>query len=373
MRHSIRCLGTLLFLTSFFVVTAGAAPKPPTENYHPIRFLDSRIEALKAEVLARPGITLRRPAQEIHTRAVRNDWLKNIYAIGLVEASDFTRLTSDKAIMGALIEAFTGEAGFKFHPKTMGLKYFLAKHKLVDAKHSLIRDRAKVEAALKDEFPHGYIVKPAAGINSYGKSKGFYFKMDKFVRDLLAEDSPVYQPADFAAPFHSELLNTVASGEFLILQENVVLAAGVGQVLQPTDFVEVRVHTFEKTALPEATFPRWAETKVKVDKKDLDRATAFVEDFLRILPEQFVARQAWSVDVAILNNGFLRLIDINTNRGEPEQWSGYMPRPGVLKAYTRLFEAEKNVHFAGFTGSLLRNGFGNYFKYLRKVYIDGIH
>lgn len=343
-----------------------------TDEYHPQRFFDSRIRELKNQILARPGIASPE-AREVRSGSTRNEWLKKLYGEGLVEASELTRLLSDKAIMAGLLESFLGKESEAFHPKTMGLKYFLAKHALVDAKGVLQRDEAKIKAALAGEFPHGYIVKPAAGINSEGKSKGFYFKMDKFLADLVREDSPVYSPADFQTPFVSPLLGVVASGEMLILQENVVLAAGAESPLTTKEFAEVRAHTFEDKLVAGATYSRWAESKVKVTKEHFRATDELIQALLAKLPKEFLARQAFSIDVAVLANGYTRILDVNTNRGREIQWSGYMPRPGVIGAYTRHLEAEKKLHFAGLNGALLRSGWGNYLHYLKKVYVEGIY
>lgn len=348
--------------------SASAVEKIP--DYEPMRFLDQKIEKMKAEILQRKN--LRAGHLEIDSPSTRNGWLEQLYKFHIVESGELTRNLTDKLIMGRLIQSFDGPKGEHFYPKTMGLKYFLEKNGLLDAKKNLIKDRARIEAAVKKEFPHGAIVKPAAGINSMGKSKGFYFKLEKFYDDLLKPDSVLYSADQFRTPFYPDLLRGhVASGEWLILQENVVTAAGSKKVLLTKEFKEARVHTFEDKVVKGATYKRWAEMDPLEDAMAA-KVEAFVQDFLDTLPKEFLYRNAFSMDVAIMDNGIMRIIDVNTNRGMPEHWSGYLPQPRVLKWYVRHLEANNDIHFTGFDGFLLRNGLGNYLKYLKKYYIEGI-
>ena len=111
----------------------------------------------------------------------------------------------------------------------------------------------------------------------------------------------------------------------------------------------------------------------QISKEQLAKAGEFTQAMLDKLPNGFVKSQAWGLDVAVLDNGVLRIIDINCNRGKTGQWSGYMSRPNVLGAYTRHIEANLPVHFAGLSGFLLRNDAGNVYKYFKKRYVEGIY
>jgi hypothetical protein len=175
----------------------------------------------------------------------------------------------------------------------------------------------------------------------------------------------------FKTPFTSEMLHKVVSGEFMILQENIITAAGIKKPLETKDFMEVRLHTYEGHVLPGATYNRWKEADGKKNTEAMRaEAETFLQEFLDQLPKEFLAQQAWSVDIAVLDNGVKRIIEFNTNRGLAGHWSGFMSRPDVLGAYTRYFEAHENVRFAGFGGVLLRNNKANFFKFLRKKYIE---
>lgn len=363
-------LGAVLAVCS--VLFMPGAQAADSNKLSPVEFLDQRVAALKASFDARDGEPVVFPDQKaIDTEATRNAWLKKLYSLGVVEASELTKMTSDKLLMAKMIEVYAGEKSYRFHPKTIGLKYFLQKADLLAADKSIKATKEEIQAAIMKEFPMGYIVKPAAGINSQGKGSGFYFSNKKFLRDLLKEDSPLYQKEEYYKPYYTDLLKTVASGEKLILQENVILAAGYKKVLKAKEFVEVRVHTLANKVIPFGSYARWKETNDRTSQKTLDDASKFTQDFLNSLPKSFTNKMAWGIDVAALDNGALRILDINTNRGREKQWSGYMSRPGVLGAYTRYIEDRHNVRFAGVSGFFLRNNVANYPKYLYKKYVEG--
>jgi hypothetical protein len=72
------------------------------------------------------------------------------------------------------------------------------------------------------------------------------------------------------------------------------------------------------------------------------------------------------VDVAVLDNGEMRITDVVTNRGKPIQWSSYLEQPRVIGAYARHFETYYGLRFQGISGSLIRHNFANYFPYWEK-------
>ena len=69
------------------------------------------------------------------------------------------------------------------------------------------------------------------------------------------------------------------------------------------------------------------------------------------------------IDVAVMDNGEMRIVDILTNRGQTIGWSSYLDQPQVIAAYSNHFEKFAGVQFAGVYGFLIRNGFANYFPY----------
>ena len=76
----------------------------------------------------------------------------------------------------------------------------------------------------------------------------------------------------------------------------------------------------------------------------------FVQDFLKELPTAVVARQAWGIDVAVFDNGEMKINDIVTNRGLKTAWSSYLEQPRIIEAYAKHFESISGVSFVGFNG-----------------------
>lgn len=344
--------------------------RPETGNYHPVHYFNAQMQKVYAMAEKRQDINFKEPLK-LAPQANRNAWLKAVYDAGVVEASEFTRLLTDKLVMSKVLEKYMGKEGFFYHPKSMGVKYFLAKHDLVDDQGNLTASQAEVLAALAAEFPHGSIVKRAVGMNSAGK-KHFYFRMEDFVSDLFDPEAGIYASAMFHAPYRPEMIGgRPASGELLMIQENVVQAAGIKKPLKTKEFVEVRLHTYEDRVVKDITFNRWKEHDSFVKEEVRDKAEIFVGNMLSALGKKITAQQAWSIDVAALDNGVMRLIEVNVNRGQIKQWSGMTSRPAVLGAYTRHLEKYHNIRFAGLAGWLFRNNLANYRAFIKKRYITG--
>ncbi len=354
----------LIFNFIFWTLSASVA----APAYHPVYFLDQKVASLIKEIDQRsdkklPSLTV----VELKGQD-RNDLLRSVYELGIVEASEFTKALSDKLLVSKIFEYYLKDKADFYQPKAIGLKYFLAKYGLVNSKGQIIAEKEKILNAIETEFPHGAIAKAAVGFNSAG-IKNFYFKMPNFVEDLLKESSPIYKPEDFSTPFVSAL-GTVTSGEFMILQENVITAAGIKKPLVTKDFMEVRLHTFEQSVVPGASYSRWREKNKEATDSLISSTEQFAQEMLSLLPPSLLYQQAWSLDMAVLDNGVHRLIEINTNRGLPGHWSGFLSIPPVLGAYARFFEDHENVKYAGFNGFLFRHGIANIPKYLHKKFID---
>jgi hypothetical protein len=112
---------------------------------------------------------------------------------------------------------------------------------------------------------------------------------------------------------------------------------------------------------------------MRVDRAQMDKSEEFLNEMLRKVPLSFFKAHAWGVDIFVFENGAMKIIDINTNRGEAGQWSGFMSRPQTLGAYARHVEQKEHIRFAGLNGFILRHNMGNFFKNLKKVYIEGIN
>lgn len=304
--------------------------------------------------------------KHIQCRPVRNTWLKALYENNLIEASTRTKLFADKLYLYQELEKALGAKLPMYHPKTMGLKAFFAKHNL-----TADSDLNQIERVLRQEFPSNVILKPAAVINTAGESGLYLFSREALLNAFAEKNKDLLQACARQTPYISPLLETLASGEEFILQEHIAALAGFPVVTKTRHYQEVRIHTFENEVLKGASYSRWQANEIK-DRQDFHRAQDFVQQFLNLLPAELVNGQAWGLDLLIFENGFVRILEINTNRGSQGQWTGFLSRPELMGAYTRMIEKKKNVRFTGLSGILLRNNLGNITKHLKKKYIEGI-
>ncbi len=333
----------------------GACPSPG-------EFAESRAAAVYASLLARPPRVPPASPAFIGTSSRKGPWLASVYSQGLVEASAQTEKLSDKLIMFRVLEQALGESARMYYPRTLGLKEFLGKHALVDARGRIKADGERIEQALYAEFPAGFVVRPAVGVAPRETRKGLYPEGDAFVAALVEGRFPGYEPRHFRTPVRSHILGGVASGEAVVLQDDVILRADAKKRLVSRTFREIRVHTYEGRVVPDSVPTRWVQA-AKVEGEEIEAAAEFVASFLSAMPSRLLTRQAWGVDVAVFDNGEMVVTDIVTNRGRRIQWSSYLEQPRVLGAYSRHFEKEAGVWFGGVAGALVRNNFGNYFPY----------
>lgn len=305
----------------------------------------------------------------IQCRPVRNTWLKALYENNLVEASERTRLFADKLYFYRELHSLMGEALLQYHPKTMGLREFILKHNLVNADG--VADTSCIQAALKLEFSNEVILKPTAVINTSGENGLYLFSTESLLKAFADKNPELLQAALRSEPYVAPLLQTMASGEEFLLQEHLASIAGVTVVEKTKHYEEIRIHTYEDEVLRGASFSRWVDNEIK-DARHFYWAQDFVQDFLMQLPPEFLHGQAWGLDLFVFENKVIRILEINTNRGTPGQWTGFLSRPELMGAYTRVIEKKKKVRFAGLSGFMLRKNLGNITKHLKKKYIEGI-
>lgn len=336
-------------------------------NLSPQEFVDQRVQRILADLGARP---LRAPTvltrAEVDTSSNRQQFIASLYNRGVVDASWSSEMMADKLIMARLLDRELGARAKIYYPKTLGLREFLVRRNLVDKSGNVIRNGDQIEAALHEEFPMGYVVRPAVGVAPQETLRGLYPEADQFIVALLAPQSPLYNSQHFHQPVISHILNDIASGEAVVIQESIVGSADAHKPLKQRQLRDVRVHTFEGRVVENSVPDRWAKGGSKTSEADAHRAQEFVADFLKSLPMSLVNRQAWAVDVGLADNGEMRVMDIVTNCGNPGTWSGSLDQPKVLGAYARHFESYYGIRFAGMSGTLLRHNFGNYASYWSK-------
>lgn len=341
--------------------SGGAIQDAPSLNY-----LERKVERLHKEIQSRPPrIQNSGEIITIEAGANRPEWLQQVYAKKLVEASPLSESLCDKLVMARVLEKVMGEKALQYYPKTMGLKQFLAKHHFINKTGHIVASGEQIEAKLHDEFPKGFVARPAVGIAPYETEHGLVKDGDNFIVALLKKDNPFYRPEHAKMAVRSHILNAIASGEAVVLQEDLIGWADALRPLRKRSFQELRVHTYEGKVVEGAVPHRWTKS-ASWSEAQIKAAEEFVAEFLKRLPSHFVARHAWGVDVAILDNGAMRISDIVTNKGLKVSWSGYLEQPRVIGAYTKHFEKFHQIRFTGVSGALLRNNMGNYFSYWEK-------
>jgi hypothetical protein len=298
----------------------------------------------------------------------RSEWLKSVYRERLVQADRSTAWLADKLIFVGLLQRVLGGAALRYIPKTLGLRDFLQKHGLVSASGAITTDGDRIEQALHDEFPMGFVVRPAVGVAAHETSRGLYRDGDLFIVELLrGEQSTVYRRSHAKHPVRSDLLQLVASGESVVLQEDLVSAARLVRPLRSSRYAEVRIHTYGSKVVAGSQARRWIQSDL-ASPEDVQRAEAITQELLasvdRLAPG-LLDRLAFGVDVAVFDNGEARIVDWVTNRGQEIPWSGYLDQPRVLGAYTRHFESELGIRATGLDGALLRSNLANYLGYWR--------
>jgi len=392
MKHSKSTFIAGLFLTTALMIlvalsaTAFAAPhaarkKAPSPAagkkakaaertvLDPEALITARASKILADLKSRPvranAGDRAQQVREVNASPSKGSWLQAIYDKNMIETSWAAAMLADKRLLAEILEREMGARAHRFYPKTVGLREFLFKHKMVDNKGNLAAGGDEIEQALHDEFPTGYIVRPAVGIAPQETARGLFPDTDQFIVQLLRGESPYYSPIHMRQPVKSHILDTIASGEAVVLQENVILAADVKKPLKLHYFQEVRVHTYEGQVVEGAVPERWVQKNL-LTTEQVRRAEAFVGEFLNNLSLPLLTKQAWGVDVAVMDNGEMRIIDVVTNRGRNIAWSSYLEQPRVIAAYSRLFEERCGLRFSGLDGALIRHGFANYLPFWEK-------
>jgi len=350
-----------------------AERKKPTDvaNSGPAHLISSRANKVLSDLKSRPiRLSYHGGDRVIEVAAEPNkgSWIEAVYDKNMIEASWASQMLADKRVLAEVLEREMGERAFRFYPKTVGLREFLSRHKMVDARGVITASGDEIEQLLNEEFPAGFVVRPAVGIAPQETARGLYPDTDQFIVELLRnplKGNTVYDPAHMRRPVKSHILGTIASGEAVVIQESVVGASDVKKPLKERFFQEVRIHTYEGRVVTGAVPERWVQKNL-LTPAQVERAESFVSEFLTSLPLSLLNRQAWGVDVAVMDNGQMRIIDIVTNRGRNIAWSGYLDQPRVIAGYSRLFEEHYGLRFTGVEGALIRHGFANYLPFWEK-------
>lgn len=352
----------------------------PTEKLKlPSEFVGERVAKILRELKGRPP-RLRSAQQTIAIKtpawSTKTQWLNSIYGHGLIDNSKATGFLSDKLLFYEIAKRELGANADRYLVKTMGLRDFLVREGLVDRSGRLVADGDQIEAKLYQAFPTGFVARPAVGVAPRETGSGLFRDSDGFVAELVQSDTFLYRPDHRNRPVRSTVLDEISSGEAVVLQENILAKRAVEMGLRARDtkrtWREVRVHTYEGRVVAGAKPNFWVRDD-RLSEEEILNAQKFVAEFLGQLSPQLLIRQAWSIDVLLLDDPALavpaskdvemRIADVITNRGRRGGWSGYLDQPRVIGAYTRHFEAHAGVKFIGIGGQVLRRNAGNYFSY----------
>lgn len=331
-------------------------------GHDPRGFVDDRVSKMLRELKGRQPRSRATEARVLNLpmAASRAEWLQAIYSRRLVDASVATGLLSDKLLFYELARREIGPEADRFLVRSVGLRDFLVSQGLVGADGRLKVGGDVIEASLFKVFPAGFVARPAVGVAPRETGRGLFKESDEFVAELIKAQNFLYLPDHRRRPVRSSVLGGIASGEAIVLQDDVLTSTAVAG--SKTKWREIRVHTYESRVLEDANANFWI-SEARFTEDELKRAQSFVSEFLQKLPPSLLSRQAFSFDVLILPEGQLRIADLVTNRGRKAGWSSYLDQPRVIGAYTRHFELHTDVRFSGISGFLLRKNVGNYFAY----------
>ena len=336
----------------------------------PQTLIAQRTQKVLTQLKSRPVRPIEDAARDLPLKVgtTKGDFLAALYANKLVDASWATEMLSDKRIFAEVLTRELGpEKARRYFPKTVGLREFLIGRGFLDAKGEIKTNEADaIETALYQEFPSGFVVRAAVGVAPNETTKGLFIDTDSFLVELMKQGTALYHPSHASSAVSSHILGgQIASGEAVVLQENLTTEADSKKPLLHKYFQEVRVHTYEAKVVLDAVPMRWVQREL-LDQKQIEKAEAFVQDFLRALPSSIVSRQAWGLDVAVFDNGEMKLNDVVTNRGAHVAWSSYLEQPRVIEAYADHLEAISGVRFEGVSGWMITHGFANYFPFWQR-------
>lgn len=356
-------------LIVFFVIQGGLTwangqtPRGQT-SVTPSQFVFSQAQKVLVELKSHP-LSISMPFSEPVALSVapsKGAWLNALYDRQMILASWATKMLADKRLVYEVLQIELGSRAQYYYPKTMGLREFLLKNRLINARGELTAGGDKIDEALHREFPSGVIVRPAVGVVPNETSHGLFKSSDELIVSLLDPKQKLYSSDHYRHPVKSHILNAIASGEAVVLQADFLQESHLKRPLHQFFFDEVRVHTYESRVVEGAIPQRWVQ-KNRLSQQKIIEAQEFVNDFLRSLPLAVTNRQAWGVDVAVMDNGEMKIVDIVTNRGKRTSWSSYLTQPRVIGAYSRHMEQIRRLRFDGFSGTLIRSNLANYLPY----------
>lgn len=357
----------LILATSAHALPLGWISDEP-KVYDPCAYTEARVRDLQAY---NGGGQLVRPSSPALTRltlrATQSDWLESVYKEQIVRADAASELLDDPLIAALALPRWSPKQ-FAL-PEAIGLQCFLHKSILSSERGSRELEKAGLVRRLRETFPNGFVLRSTTHPqhsqieNSKDSETRFGVSLRAGIHDeerlwlgLVAEQGP-------------QSPETVKSLQIPISAMEVSSKSGerfyLEAATQPKDAVAIRVHTFGRRILVDATLPLYPN-EATMDLGERAAANQYAQEFLNHLPNGLLENRAFSLDLILnsntdLGNYFtrIRITRLHTNGGKPGPWSKFQWHPMVLGAYTRHFEQYANVYFSGFSGFLLRHNLGN--------------
>ncbi|NQZ01111.1 MAG: hypothetical protein HRT45_10645 [Bdellovibrionales bacterium] len=330
-----------------------------------LEYQDQVFQLLIEKIEKRSKLGLQAPVGvSTWSRAKRNDFLQVLYDKEMVLADTLSFALSDKLIAAKIFEHYIGPTFHRYHPRTEGLVAFFVAHGFIDsATGELKASRQQVREAFEAEFPDGFVVKPTSGWSSKGRT--FFKNIDEVLHSLFEEsDGGLYSKADYFEPFFSEELQHVVSGERYIVQSSLGETEGLSEKGTKQEILrEYRSHSLWGSVVPKATKGRW----IGANPGEPERLAVaqFLQDFLDSLPLGLRQGQAWSFDIVQVSDSKFGIVEVNTNRGMRNHWSGSLHNPRIIGAYARHLRDRFGWRLQGFSGLLLYNNYANRNRYKR--------
>lgn len=324
-------------------------------------FLEAQVQKVISEFARTDSVNYKVPRDlTLRIRAKRDSLTQVIYDLDVVARGETPRLMSDKLIMAKVMQRVLREKYANYHPPVLGLKEFLILKNLIDSRGNVVASRKRIDDALREEFPQGFIIKPTVGWSSSGKT--FYKDRERVLTLLRQANNELYKPEEIFSDFISDLYRVPTSGEKYMIMGLIKGTSATSKNAQFGEANEFRVHSFYNKVVPEATQTRWYTA---VDPVKLKKIEDYIQEFLNSMPPGFAKQSAYSFDVFMTVTGQMQIIEVNTNRGDANNWSGFLRVPHVIGAYARLLKQDYNWQILGVEGWMFYNNLAHVIPHIK--------
>jgi hypothetical protein len=184
-----------------------------------------------------------------------------------------------------------------------------------------------LQAKLNEKFPQGYFVKGVADYNTGGNlitnKANFVESLNGYhteFKPYVAEMAKQFPDADLQPKINGHkymsgrtLQQIIDNPETVIIQEKMALSKFTNKKLPLNEqpFNEFRVHTVKGKVVPNGSYHRWSDKQTLLQTKNRKAAEAFVQQVMDKMPKEITDKTALSPDVAMLQDGSFKLLEMN--------------------------------------------------------------